>query len=252
MKVDFHVIIPARYASTRFPGKLLQKLGDYTVIERVYKQVLKAKPESVVIATDDERIADCAAEFGATVHMTSPEHTTGTDRIAEVVSTKHYPSEAVIVNVQGDEPFLDPQLITQVAQCLQESETAMATLCCKIDHYDQIYNPNVVKVVRDCQNNALYFSRNPIPAQRDGQINLTMVYRHIGLYAYRASFLLNYVRMPVCLLETCEALEQLRVLWAGYQIKVVEACRPPSQDINTEADLNLAKQLLKELCLEQN
>ena len=242
--VDFHVIIPARYQSTRLPGKLLLDLGGSTVIERVYQQVLKAKPKSIIIATDNLEIAEHAEGFGAQVKMTAASHQTGTDRIAEVVAQGQFNAGDIIVNVQGDEPLIAPELITQVAQSLHNSQNPIATLCWPVEHYEQLHNPNIVKVVRDCHNNALYFSRSPIPSHRDEPASIAQVYRHIGLYAYRAAFLLDYVSWPVCELETCEALEQLRVLWAGYKIRVDEACRKPLQDINTQDDLVLARQLL--------
>ncbi|WP_019218160.1 3-deoxy-manno-octulosonate cytidylyltransferase [Legionella tunisiensis] len=247
MSIDFHVIIPARYQSTRFPGKLLMELAGYTVIERVYRQALKATPKSVIIATDNELIAEHARHFGAQVCMTDPAHETGTDRIAEVVAQSQFLPEDIIVNVQGDEPFIAPELISQVAHNLHHSQCPMATLCWPIDHYEQLANSNVVKVVRDCHNNALYFSRSAIPAHRDEPGSIKHVFRHIGLYAYRAAFLLDFVTWPVCELESYEALEQLRVLWSGYKIRVDVACLQPLQDINTQEDLAVAHKLVKEL-----
>lgn len=242
MNVDFHVIIPARYESSRLPGKLLMQLGGQTVIERVYRQVLLANPQSVTIATDNPLIAACAASFGAVVKMTATTHQSGTDRIAEVVSQSNYPSDAIIVNVQGDEPFIPPALIRQVASSLATTDVPMATLCWPLDDKALWHNPNVVKVVRDKMNQALYFSRSPIPSNRDNPGSMDQVFRHIGLYAYRAAFLLSLVQWPVCALEQLEALEQLRVLWAGYKIKVEDACEPPQQDINTMEDY-LASQI---------
>ncbi|MBA2652162.1 MAG: 3-deoxy-manno-octulosonate cytidylyltransferase [Tatlockia sp.] len=245
MSFDFHVIIPARYESTRLPGKLLLELEGETVIERVYKQVLKAKPKSIIIATDSSKIAEHASEFGARVMMTSASHLTGTDRIAEVIAKEQFLVDDIIVNVQGDEPLIAPELIVQVATSLHHSPNPMATLCWPIEQPEQIENPNVVKLVRDCNNNALYFSRNPIPAHRDDPKSIAHLFRHIGLYAYRAAFVLDYVTWPVCELEACEALEQLRVLWAGYKIRVEQACTEPLQDINTWDDLILARKLLR-------
>lgn len=245
MSCDFHVIIPARYQSTRLPGKLLMDLKGQTVIERVYRQALRANPTSITIATDNTQIFEHATSFGAHVVMTAANHQTGTDRIAEVVTQRNFPPEAIIVNVQGDEPLIAPQLITQVAQSLADSAVTMATLCWPLDEVSQYTNPNVVKVVRDRNNHALYFSRSPIPAYRDTAVSCPDVYRHIGLYAYRAAFLLDIVSWPVCTLETIEALEQLRVLWSGYKIKVDEACVQPLQDINTADDLIAASQMLE-------
>lgn len=240
---DFHVIIPARYQSTRFPGKLLMDLAGKTVLERVYLQALKAKPSSIVIATDSADIAGHAQNIGAEVMLTSAEHQTGTDRIAEVVKKKGYADDAIIVNVQGDEPFIAPELIEQVARILSATDVPMATLCWPIETLPQLQSPHVVKVVRDSHNHALYFSRSPIPAHRDNSDSITHAYRHIGLYAYRSRFLLDYVEWPMCNIESCEALEQLRVLWAGYKIRVDVACTMPKQDINTAEDLAAAQKL---------
>lgn len=244
MSTRFHVIIPARYQSTRFPGKLLQDLNGLTVIERVYQQALLAQPETVTIATDHDSIAEHALDFGARVIMTLPTHETGTDRIAEVVAKSDFAADDIIVNVQGDEPFIAPELIVQVAQSLSRSSAPIATLCWPINSMETLNNPNVVKVVRSRDNHALYFSRSPIPAHRDDSHSFAHTFRHIGLYAYRAAFLLDFVSWPVCELERCEALEQLRALYAGVDIKVDEACVEPLQDINTREDLALAQELL--------
>lgn len=240
MSNPFHIVIPGRYQSSRFPGKLLMDLKGMTVIERVYRQALLAEPLSVTIATDNKDIYDKAMGFGANVVMTSGTHQSGTDRIAEVVAAQRLPADAIIVNVQGDEPLISPLLIKQVAFSLTDSTAPMATLCWPIDNTEDLLNPNVVKVVRDIHHNALYFSRSPVPANRDNPADLSHVYRHIGLYAYRASFLLDYVSWPVCSLEAMEALEQLRVLWMGHKIKVDTACVAPRQDINTAEDLKNA------------
>lgn len=243
MKKPFHIIIPARYLSTRFPGKLVHELNGMSIIERVYRQALLASPKTITIATDHEQIAQLAQNFGADVVMTSSTHQTGTDRIAEVITKGDFAADDVIVNVQGDEPFIAPELITQVAHLLAESSASMSTLCWPIDSYDALMNPNVVKVVRTQDNHALYFSRSPIPAHRDAQESFLGTFRHIGLYAYRASFLLDYVSWPVCALEEYEALEQLRVLWSGHAIKIDVACVRPLQDINTKEDLIKAQSL---------
>ncbi len=245
MSVDFHVIIPARYQSSRLPGKLLMTLNGQTVIERSYRQALLSNAKSVTIATDSTLIFDVATSFGANVMMTAVTHPTGTDRIAEVVAKSNYLPQDIIVNVQGDEPLIAPALITQVAKSLANAEAQIATLCWPVDNYLMCTNPNVVKVVRDCHHNALYFSRSAIPANRDAPLSLQHVYRHIGLYAYRAAFLLDIVSWPVCELEMIESLEQLRVLWAGYKIRVDEACVQPLQDINTVEDLERARHQLQ-------
>ncbi|MFA6303304.1 MAG: 3-deoxy-manno-octulosonate cytidylyltransferase [Legionella sp.] len=243
MSTHFHIIIPARYQSTRFPGKLLMDLNGMTVLERVYRQALLAQAQSVVIATDNAEIATHAAHFGAKVIMTAPTHQSGTDRIAEVVAKERFADDAIVVNVQGDEPFIAPELITQVAKSLANSQAPMATLCWPIESSEQLYNPNVVKVVRTADEHALYFSRSPIPYDRHNQHSFANAFRHIGLYAYRANFLLDYVTWPVSELEALEGLEQLRVLERGMGIKVEQACVAPQQDINTEEDLAAALSL---------
>ena len=244
-EANVHVIIPARYQSTRFPGKLLQDLDGMTVLERVYRQAQLAQPLTITIATDHNDIAAHARDFGAHVVLTSASHQTGTDRIAEVVAKGQFAADDIIVNVQGDEPFIAPQLIMQVAQSLMHTpNVAMSTLCWPITSLEQLNNPNVVKVVRACTNHALYFSRSPIPSHRDDNQSYANTFRHIGLYAYRAAFLLDYVSWPVCELEQNEALEQLRVLWSGASIYVEEACIEPLQDINTKEDLEFALSML--------
>lgn len=242
MSIDFHVIIPARMQSSRLPGKLLKEIKGQTIIERVYRQALLADPKSLTIATDDQAIFDVAEQCGASVMMTRTSHQTGTDRLAEVVERLGFLPNDIIVNVQGDEPFIHPKLIRQVAHSLTDTQAPMATLCWPIEDESMLSNPNVVKVVRDQRQHALYFSRSAIPFHRDEPQSCQHVFRHIGLYAYRAAFILDYVRMPVCALETAEALEQLRVLWAGYQIKVEVASVLPLQDVNTLEDLERARQ----------
>lgn len=217
-------------------------LGGQTVLARVYAQAKQAEAASITIATDHVAIAEEASSLGAQVVMTSDKHPSGTDRVAEAVEALGLPADAVIVNVQGDEPFMPPALIRQVAQSLVASKnTSMATLCSPIQSEEEYINPHVVKVIRNAQNQALYFSRSPIPAFRDGGVILKHVFRHIGLYAYKKSFLLDMVTWPVCSLEAVEALEQLRVLWSGHAIQVDEACVTPQQDINTLDDLKQAE-----------
>ena len=243
MSTEFHVIIPARYHSSRLLGKLLMDINGMTVIERVYRQALLSNAKSVMIATDSVEIMAHAKTFGADVVMTLSTHQSGTDRVAEAVEALEYPSDAIIVNVQGDEPFMSPLLIKQVALTLEQKAVSIATLCWPIDNLADLLNPNVVKVVRDRNNKALYFSRSAIPMSRDNPHTYQNRFRHIGLYAYRAAFLLEYVSWPVCELEAQEALEQLRVLWTGYPIQVETACVAPQQDINTADDLHRARAL---------
>jgi 3-deoxy-manno-octulosonate cytidylyltransferase (CMP-KDO synthetase) len=244
-KNGFHIIIPARYNSTRLPGKALLDLGGKTVIERVYHQALQAGALSVTIATDHAEINAAARDFGANVVMTDSTHESGTDRIAQAAALLGLKSTDLIVNVQGDEPFISPLLIQQVAEILTHSATNMATLCWPITDQEMLINPNIVKVVRDQHNHALYFSRSNIPFNRDDTTSLHNIYRHIGLYAYRASFLFELVKLPVCKLEAIEALEQLRVLWSGNKIHVEEACVMPLQDLNTMDDLFAARKYLE-------
>lgn len=242
MSTDFHVVIPARYASHRCPGKVLMSLGGQTVLARVYEQAKQAGAASITIATDHQAILDEAARLGAPAVMTSLTHPSGTDRVAEAVEKLGFADDDVIVNVQGDEPLMPPALIKQVAMSLVASKnTPMATLCAPIQSEAEYLNPNIVKVIRNAQNQALYFSRSPIPAFRDGDVVLKYVFRHVGLYAYKKAFLLDMVTWPVCPLESVEALEQLRVLWSGHVIKVDEACVAPRQDINTLDDFKQAE-----------
>lgn len=241
MSIGFHVVIPARFQSTRLLGKVLMDLGGLTVIERVYRAAQQAHPDSITIATDHQGIFDAVVGFGADVMMTAATHASGTDRVAEVVASCGFAPQDIIVNVQGDEPLIDPSLIKQVATCLAQSDAPMATLCWPIEDETSFHNPNVVKVVRDRFNRALYFSRSAIPAHREDMTSYQNTFRHVGLYAYRAAFLLELVKMPVCELESMEALEQLRVLWAGYPITVNDACVRPLQDINTAEDLQVAR-----------
>lgn len=244
MSLSFHIVIPARYQSFRFPGKLLMSLCGKSVLERTYHQAFLAQAQSITIATDDEQVATHARRFCDNVMMTCPHHHTGTDRIAEVAKS-HFSAQDIIVNVQGDEPFISPLLIQQVAKLLEETTAPMSTLCWPIESLAEFYNPNVVKVVRSQEDYALYFSRSPIPLSRDKPLAFEGSFRHIGLYAYRASFLLEFVGLPVCALEQTEALEQLRALWTGVPIKVAVAVTKPSQDINTKEDLILAEELCK-------
>lgn len=245
---DFHVLIPARLESSRLPRKLLLDLEGKTVLQRVYEQVEKARPFSIAIATDSDEIAAHARTY-ASVIKTSTAHQSGSDRLAEAVSILSLQPDAIVVNVQGDEPFIDPRLIRQVATLLAQSNASMATLCWPITELSELHNPNVVKVVRNAADEALYFSRAPIPFKRDKDSDAILAYRHIGLYAYRAGFLLDFVAAQACELESIEALEQLRVLWMGHKIAVATAEAAPLQDINTAEDLARARALLQRECM---
>jgi 3-deoxy-manno-octulosonate cytidylyltransferase (CMP-KDO synthetase) len=249
MSGEFHIIIPARFNSTRFPGKLTEKIGDKTILEHVYTNACKAKPKTISIATDDDRIAFIAEKFNAKVIKTCDSHQSGTDRVAQAALELSLKSDEIIVNVQGDEPFIRKELITQVASMLTRCSHPMATLCWPITSSYELTNPSVVKVVRNKANHALYFSRATIPFERDSSAtryiyrHIGHVFRHIGLYAYRANFLQTYVKLSHCEIEQCEKLEQLRALWHGYTISVDTAHHEPLPDVNTPEDLAKAQLL---------
>ena len=245
--MEFVVVIPARYASTRLPGKPLLDIAGKPLIQHVYERGVASNASDVIIATDDVRIQEVATSFGAKVCMTSSEHPSGTDRIAEVVKKQGYGPEQIIVNLQGDEPLIPLGLLHQVANNLYDNpQASMATLCEQITSPQDLFNPNIVKVITDQKGNALYFSRAPIPWERDageewGKANCSMQtlhYRHIGLYAYRVSFLNEYTTWSACELEQTEALEQLRAMWYGHKIHVAEAVEPSVIGVDTEEDLN--------------
>ncbi len=237
-----HIIIPARYASTRLPGKPLADVAGKPLIQRVYECALKCGAAGVTIATDDDRIRDAAARFGAPVCMTSGAHRSGTDRLAEVVEKLAIGPGEIVVNLQGDEPLMPPDLIRAVAEKLARHDDAMvATACHAIHDLDALTNPNVVKVVCDARGYALYFSRAAIPWPREvmaGQsTGPARALRHIGLYVYRAGFVRRYAAWPVCPPEEAEQLEQLRVLWHGERIVVHEARTMPEAGVDTLEDL---------------
>ena len=222
------IVIPARYGSTRLPGKpLLRQTGKY-LIEHVYEQALKTKRASaVVVATDDRRIADAVREFEGQVVLTSAEHQSGTDRIAEVAAMKDFAHFDTIVNVQGDEPEIDPNLIDALIRLLEKTDVQMATAAAPFDNAAEIVNPGIVKVVIDQRRFAMYFSRSVIPHDRDGQtagagaLMLAGLYRkHLGIYAYQKNFLLQLAGAERCELEKLEKLEQLRALYLGAKIIV--------------------------------
>lgn len=240
----FVVIIPARYASSRLPGKPLADIAGKSMIERVYQQAMLSGASQVVVATDDARIEAEVLRFGGQVFLTSAEHNSGTERLAEVVTQLNLTADTIVVNVQGDEPFIPPSIIKQVATNLAaQSKANMATLAVAIDSIEEIQNPNVVKVVCDQQGYALYFSRSAIPFDRDSAFSADIVAdyrRHIGIYAYRAEFIQRYVQWPASRLEQIECLEQLRVLWQGEAIHVATALETPAVGVDTPADLAAA------------
>ncbi len=237
-----HIIIPARYASTRLPGKPLADVAGKPLIQRVHDCAVKTGAARVVIATDDERIRQAAEGFGARVVMTSAAHRSGTDRLAEVIEKLAIGPEEIVVNLQGDEPLMPPELIREVAEKLASHEGAqVATACHAIHDRATLTNPNVVKVVCDAKGYALYFSRAAIPWPRDMMVGkgggTIRAYRHIGLYAYRAGFVCRYASWPPCPPEEAEQLEQLRVLWHGERIVVHEASQMPEAGVDTPEDL---------------
>lgn len=237
-----HIIIPARYASTRLPGKPLVDIAGKPLIQRVYECAAESGAKSVTIATDDDRIKSAAERFGATVCMTSPKHRSGTDRLAEVIEKLAIDAEEIVVNLQGDEPLMPADLMRAVAGKLAGHKDAMVATACHAMHDRALLaNPNVVKVVCDEKGYALYFSRAAIPWPREvmagqgsGQIN---AYRHIGLYAYRAGFVRRFASWPPCPPEEAEQLEQLRVLWHGERVVVHEASAMPETGVDTPEDL---------------
>lgn len=235
---EFVVIIPARYASTRLPGKPLLELGGQPLVYWAYKQACLSAASRVVVATDDLRIKAACEAFGAEVVMTRDDHISGTDRLAEVVETLALPDDLGVVNLQGDEPEVAPEVINQVAALLASApEASMATLCEPLHSREAYENPNVVKVVKAANGRALYFSRASMPFFRDGDVNLESVYRHIGLYAYRPALLRQFVTWPESPLEQTEKLEQLRVLEAGLGIWIDVACAQTSPGVDTPEQL---------------
>lgn len=253
--MSFNIIIPSRFASTRLPGKPLLDIAGKPMVQHVYERAKKSNAERVIIATDDQRIADVAAGFGAEVCMTSAEHESGTDRLQEVVRKLNFSDQEIVVNVQGDEPLIPPAVINQVALNLaNDNQAAIATLVEKITAAEDVFDPNAVKVVLDKNNRALYFSRAPMPWFRDGwsgdglpdsgealankplpsSINY---YRHIGIYAYRVKFLHQFVQWPASPLELTEKLEQLRAMENGAVILAEEAIEAIPAGVDTEQDL---------------
>ena len=243
-----HIIIPARYASTRLPGKPLADVAGKPLIQRVHDCAVRAGAAQVVIATDDERIRKAAEGFSARVVMTSAGHRSGTDRLAEVIEKLAIGADEIVVNLQGDEPLMPPELMRAVAEKLaSHREAQVATACHAIHDRETLTNPNVVKVVRDAKGYALYFSRAAIPWPREimagkGGGNIE-AYRHIGLYAYRAGFVRRYAAWPPCPPEEAEQLEQLRVLWHGERIVVHEAREMPEAGVDTPEDLERVRKL---------
>ena len=251
--MDFIAIIPARYASTRLPAKPLRDIVGKTMIQRVWEQACKSRASRVVVATDDPRIEAVVREFGGEVCMTKADHVSGTDRLQEVASKLALSADHIVVNVKGDEPLIPPAVINQVADNLANSpEAGVATLFERITRAEDLHNPNVVKLVANQQQLALYFSRAPIPWDRDNfALSLTelpadtVFCRHIGIYAYRTAQLNHFVRWPVAPLEAIEKLEQLRFMWNNVAIHVAEALEPVPGGVDTESDLQAVIDFIK-------
>lgn len=252
---DYKIVIPARYGSSRLPGKPLIMLAGKPMIQHVYERAQATGVQDIVIATDDERIQAAALAFGADVVMTSVDHENGTERIAEVAQIKGWDADAVIVNLQGDEPLIPQSLIEKTAASLLENpEAGMSSVCTPLRDAADAFDPNVVKVVLDRAHFAMYFSRASIPWDRDAyKISLQEmtskmpVYRHIGMYGYRVSFLQQYTGMEPCALETTESLEQLRALWYGVKIHMSVIEQAPGHGVDTPDDVARVESLLMSL-----
>lgn len=235
--IDFIAVIPVRHGSTRLPGKPLADIEGKPMLYWVHRQALQSGAAEVIVATDDARIAHAAESFGARVELTRSDHASGTDRIAELAERLAWDGEAIVVNVQGDEPLIPPALPVQVAELLAANPAAsIATLSTPFVDEQEFASPNTAKVVVDRLGFALYFSRAPIPHRRDGGLE-PMARRHVGIYAYRVRSLIEISRAPPCELEQSERLEQLRALYLGHGIVVAEAREVPVHGVDTEADL---------------
>jgi 3-deoxy-manno-octulosonate cytidylyltransferase (CMP-KDO synthetase) len=249
---NFHVVIPARYASTRLPGKPLLLISGKAMVIRVAEQAAQSGAQQIWIATDHHTIADTVRKHGFKACLTKDSHASGTDRIAEVVEQQDWPEDTIVVNVQGDEPMIPPSLIRAVAVHLHSHpECAIATACHAIHDEASLRNPNIVKTVLDKNGNALYFSRATIPYPRDAFAHQQPlpaglpVLRHIGIYAYRAGFLRAYGQLAPATIEHFEALEQLRALYHGYKIGVFITEQPPPGGVDTEQDLLMARKIFE-------
>lgn len=245
MKTAFRVVVPARHASTRLPGKPLADIAGKPMVVRVLERASAAGASEVWIATDHEGVRDAVLAAGGKVQMTRADHPSGTDRLAEVATALGWADDDIVVNVQGDEPLIDPALIAAVANALaDDADAAIATAAHPIHAADEMFNPNVVKVVCDARERAMYFSRAPIPWARDAWADTRQVLppelpvlRHVGLYAYRVGFLKRYASLTPAPVEYWEALEQLRALWHGFPIRVLRLDAAPAAGVDTLEDL---------------
>ncbi len=245
--IHYIIIIPARFASSRLPGKPLEDIGGKPMIQHVVENAQQSMAASVVVASDDERIQQCVQGFGGVCVLTDSAHTSGTDRIAEVTRKLLLDDQQIVVNVQGDEPDMPIQLVEQISQGFHAAPDAkIITACAPLDQPEQLNDPNCVKVVRDQNHMALYFSRAAIAYPRDESTALNqLARRHIGIYGYRAGTIREFSERNACELETREGLEQLRTLWHGEQIYCPDACEAPGPGIDTPADLALIRQRFK-------
>lgn len=250
--MEFRVIIPARLDSTRLPGKVLLNIKGKTMLQHVYERAMESGADSVVIATDSSKVSKAAQSFGAKVCMTSAEHQSGTERIAEAALALDYAPDEIVVNVQADQPFILPQGIRQVAEDLEKYDNVkVSSICERITRGEDLFNPAVVKVVLNWRNYAVYFSRGPIPwdverfKNRDKVTPSDQHYKHVGLYAYRVSFLQEYIQWPASPLEKMESLEQLRILWNGSRMHMVISKDHFPPEVNTPEDLEKIKEFAR-------
>ena len=251
--MDFRVIIPARHNAKRLPGKVLLEVAGKTILQHVYEKAVDSGADTVVIATDDQRIADVAEGFEAQVCMTSSEHRSGTDRVAEAVVALGYDDDEVVVQLHADRPLTPVKVIRQVARNIHEFQTIrVATVCEILNNTDELFNPRYIKVVFNRRQFALYFSRAPIPwvkgkfpPKENQPLENEEHYRHIGIYAYRAGFLQEFMEWGHSPLEEMEGLEQLRVLWQGGRVHVAIAEEKSPTDVNTKEDFEIVKKILE-------
>jgi 3-deoxy-manno-octulosonate cytidylyltransferase (CMP-KDO synthetase) len=252
--VEFVVVIPARYASTRLPGKPLASIAGRPMIAHVVDRARESGASEVIVATDDERVRDAVAPLGIEVAMTSATHASGTDRLAEVARQRAWSASQVLVNLQGDEPQAPPAAIRACAEALASSQAPIATLAVPLEDARQLFDPNCVKLVRDATGHALYFSRAPMPWARDhfpeSQLSLPECgrwWRHVGLYAYRCGALAEFTRLPAGMLEQTECLEQLRALEAGWRIAVATSPVSIPAGVDTPEDLLRVRAAMEEI-----
>lgn len=243
MTAAFHIVIPARYASVRLPGKPLTPLAGRPLVEHVWRRAGEGGAKTVVVATDDERVVSCVEKFGGRACLTRADHVSGSDRVAEVAEQLRFAADEVVVNLQGDAPLVDPEHIRAVAARALRDD--LATLASPLPDPAGAADPNVVKVVLDAAGRALYFSRAPIPANHPARARRSRFLRHTGLYAYRVEVLRRLTSEPPCEPELSEGLEQLRALWLGMSIGVEVADSPPGPEVDTPEDVRRVESLLR-------